>query len=309
VLRRKRGAFLIYYIFINSFFLFTNERYENYPLIKTLNFSDVTFKQYTEDVEIARKTIKQGKIGDEVPIKFYRYRVEKGWDIISIIARCCVDNAAIITLNRIQSPKDNLVGTYILLPTTPGIYLPEMPENPLEKLEAALCEKEAVPVIEVNIKLKKGDRKVLCIPNGQLDGTAWTYFLNPLYRFPLDSGILTSSFGKRPSPFTGKPSYHPGIDLAAPTGSPVYACAPGKVKKVTYNKVYGNYIIIKHNDGRESLYGHLSKTLVTLNQVVKAGTIIGKVGSTGMSTGPHLHFEIREKGIATDPQVFIKNVK
>ena len=304
----KKSIAIFTFVFL-SFFLVYAQSDSVYPLIQSLTFRDPLFKQYTEDVASARIALAHGKTNEELPIKFYRYKVEPGWDVLGIVARCCIDNAGIITLNRIQSAKDDLAGLYVLLPTVPGLYIPEDTGNPLEKLEAAACEKKLIKPLQLNIATQRGNRKVYYFPNDKLDETTWRYFLSPLYRFPLDSGILTSPFGKRPSPFSGKPSYHPGIDLAAPTGSPVYACAPGKVTAVLFSNVYGNHIIIKHNDGNESLYGHLSKTIATLNQIVKAGTLIGEVGSTGMSTGPHLHFEIRKSGVPTDPQVFIKNVK
>ena len=304
----KKSMAIFTFVFL-SFFLVYAQSDSVYPLIQSLTFRDPLFKQYTEDVASARIALAHGKTNEELPIKFYRYKVEPGWDVLGIVARCCIDNAGIITLNRIQSAKDDLAGLYVLLPTVPGLYIPEDTGNPLEKLEAAACEKKLIKPLQLNIATQRGNRKVYYFPNDKLDETTWRYFLSPLYRFPLDSGILTSPFGKRPSPFSGKPSYHPGIDLAAPTGSPVYACAPGKVTAVLFSNVYGNHIIIKHNDGNESLYGHLSKTIATLNQIVKAGTLIGEVGSTGMSTGPHLHFEIRKSGVPTDPQVFIKNVK
>jgi len=300
---------VIFYILLISSCLLCDDSVDIYPLIQSLTLKDPIFKQYTEDVALSRIAIAHGKTGDELPIKFYRYKVEKGWDILSLVARCCIDNAGIISLNRLQSSKDDLSGTYILLPTVPALYIPEEAGNPIEKLEAAACEKKNTQPLEIYIGVGNARRKVYCFPNDRLNETTWRYFLSPLYRFPLDSGILTSPFGKRPSPFSGKPSYHPGIDLAAPMGANVYACAPGKVRAVGYSNVYGNHIIIKHNDGNESLYGHLSKTIATLNQVVKAGMIIGEVGSTGMSTGPHLHFEVRKSGVPTDPEVFIKNVK
>lgn len=300
---------MIFYILLISSFLLCDSGVDVYPLIQSLTLKDPVFKQYTEDVASSRIAMAHGKTGDELPIKFYRYKVEKGWDILSLVARCCIDNAGIISLNRLQSSKDDLSGTYILLPTVPALYIPEEASNPIERLEAAACEKKNTKPLEIYIGTGDARRKVYCFPNDRLDETTWRYFLSPLYRFPLDSGILTSPFGKRPSPFNGKPSYHPGIDLAAPMGANVYACAPGKVRAIGYSNVYGNHIIIRHNDGNDSLYGHLSKTIATLNQVVKAGTIIGEVGSTGMSTGPHLHFEIRKSGVPTDPEVFIKNVK
>ncbi len=305
----KKNIAIFSLIFFSLVFAYSQSDASVYPLIKKLTFQDPLFKQYTEDVAASRVALAQGKVNEELPIKFYRYKVEAGWDVLGIVARCCIDNAGIITLNRIQTQKDDMEGLYILLPTMPGLYIPEDAGNPLEKLEAAACEKKLTKPLLLNIATQNGVRKVYYFPNDKLDETTWRYFLSPLYRFPLDAGILTSPFGKRPSPFSGKPSYHPGIDLAAPTGSPVYACAPGKVKAVKFSNVYGNHIIIKHNDGNESLYGHLSKTIAHLNQIVKAGTLIGEVGSTGMSTGPHLHFEIRMSGVPTDPQVFIKNVK
>ena len=87
------------------------------------------------------------------------------------------------------------------------------------------------------------------------------------------------------------------------------ACAAGRVKEISYNKVYGNYIILTHTDGRASLYGHLSKVYASLNETIKSGTIIGAVGSTGMSTGPHLHFEIHEQGIPKNPANFVNTQK
>lgn len=304
-----RKYLLCFYIFVLSSLAFSSETFEAYPLINNLSISDTSFKQYCDDVLFARRALARGVLNEELPIQFYRYKVKKDDSIIRIAARCSIPYDGIITVNRIVSIKDDLTDAYILLPTVPALYLPEEPENPVEKLIMAALEKEVLPTIEIYVILKTGKRKMFCIPNGMFDGTTRAYLLHPLYRFPLESGILTSSFGKRPSPFTGKPSYHPGIDLAAPTGSPVFACASGVIKEVNYSRIYGNYIILLHQDGKESLYGHLSKVLVNLHDKIKSGKIIGEVGSTGLSTGPHLHFEIRVKGVPQDPQTFIEKRK
>lgn len=288
---------------------FSNESFETYPLIHDLNISDTSFKQYCDDVLFSRRALARGVMNEELPIQFYRYKVKKNDSIIRIAARCSIPYDGIITVNRIQSIKDDLSDTYILLPTVPALYLPEEAKNPIEKLIVAAIEKEVLPTIEIYIVSKNGKRKVFCIPNAMFDGTTRAYLLHPLYRFPLESGILTSSFGKRASPFTGKPSYHPGIDLAAPTGSPVFACTSGTIKEIGFSRIYGNYIILLHQDGKESLYGHLSKVLISLHDKIKSGKIIGEVGSTGLSTGPHLHFEIRVKGVPQDPQTFIEKRK
>ncbi len=306
-MKLKRIVFCFYACVV--YLAFSNETFETYPLIENLNISNTAFKQYCEDVLFSRQALARGILNEELPIKFYRYKVKKDDSIIRIAARCSIPYDGIITVNRIQSIKDDLTGSYILLPTVPALYLPEQAENPIERLVIAACDKEVLPTIEIYIVFKAGKRKMFCIPNGTLDGTTRAYLLHPLYRFPLESGVLTSSFGKRPSPFTGKPSYHPGIDLAAPTGSPVFACTSGVIKEIGYSRIYGNYIILLHQDGKESLYGHLSKTLINLHDKIKSGKIIGEVGSTGLSTGPHLHFEIRVKGIPQDPQTFIEKRK
>ncbi len=277
-----------------------------YPEIKNLQITDIIFKQYCGDVSNARRAIAAASKGTDLPIFFYRYKVKKGDSLLKIAARCAVPYDAIVTLNRIESADLDITGKELILPTLPAMYLPADPQTGIEKLTEALFRKTKIEAISMPIYEGKNKRKVFCFPNGAFDGTTRAFFFKPFYLFPLQEGIVTSGFGKRPSPFTGKPSYHPGIDLAAPKGSPVSACAAGRVIKIAYNRVYGKYIIIKHKDGRVSLYGHLSKAYAVLNEKVKSGTIIGAVGSTGMSTGPHLHFEIRENGVPQNPAEYIE---
>lgn len=98
---------------------------------------------------------------------------------------------------------------------------------------------------------------------------------------------------------------HNGVDLPSPTGTPTYATFAGKVRTATYTKGYGNLVILRHANGLETYYGHLSKIGVKVGDWVEAGQQIGLIGSTGRSTGPHLHFETRYKGFAFDPQWII----
>ena len=115
------------------------------------------------------------------------------------------------------------------------------------------------------------------------------------------NGELTSGYGYRRDPFTRKRAFHNGVDLAVPSGTPVYAAAKGKVKKVGRNKISGKYIIISHVQEYESLYCHLSDVLLKEGERVSNETLIGYSGNTGRSTGPHLHFEIRENGKSVNP--------
>lgn len=120
---------------------------------------------------------------------------------------------------------------------------------------------------------------------------------------------ISSRFGARTDPFSGKRGYHSGIDFPAKTGSPVRATGAGTVSFAGQASGYGNMIEISHVNGVVSRYGHLSKILVEQGQAVDAGDIIGKVGSTGRSTGPHLHFEIRRADSPVNPQIFLNEGK
>jgi murein DD-endopeptidase MepM/ murein hydrolase activator NlpD len=126
----------------------------------------------------------------------------------------------------------------------------------------------------------------------------------PLTR-PLTQSIITSGFGARLDPFLGRPAIHPGIDFAALEGSPAHATAAGTVILAGYNGGYGNEVEIDHGNGITTRYGHLSEIDVQVGQVVSKGAVVGKTGSTGRSTGPHLHYEVRVDGTAVDPMTFI----
>ena len=116
------------------------------------------------------------------------------------------------------------------------------------------------------------------------------------------SGVsLTSRFGTRGAPVSGASRYHPGLDLAAPYGSAVVARSPGLVVAAGWAGGYGNCVVIDHGGGLQTRYGHLSRIVVRAGQHVEPGALLGAVGSTGLSTGPHLHYEVRINGAAIDP--------
>ena len=117
---------------------------------------------------------------------------------------------------------------------------------------------------------------------------------------------VTSEFGNRIDPITGKRKGHTGMDLAVPTGTPIRAALPGTVVVSKYNAGgYGYYVCIDHGNGLATLYGHCSQLLARVGQTVQAGDIIALSGSTGRSTGPHLHFEVRVNGERTNPRAYL----
>lgn len=118
--------------------------------------------------------------------------------------------------------------------------------------------------------------------------------------------VVTSEFGYRRDPFTGERKGHSGMDLAVPTGTSVRAALPGTVTVSTYNQGgYGYYVMIDHGSGLSTLYGHNSQLLARVGQTVEAGDVIALSGSTGRSTGPHLHFEVRINGERTNPRSYL----
>jgi murein DD-endopeptidase MepM/ murein hydrolase activator NlpD len=120
-------------------------------------------------------------------------------------------------------------------------------------------------------------------------------------------GWLSSSMGNRSDPFTGEKDFHPGLDISADKGDPVYATADGAISNAASAGNYGNLVIIDHGYGLETRYGHLSAFKVKLGQVVKRGDLIGLVGSTGRATSAHLHYEVRANGKILNPLQLLLN--
>jgi murein DD-endopeptidase MepM/ murein hydrolase activator NlpD len=127
--------------------------------------------------------------------------------------------------------------------------------------------------------------------------------------FPTKSTNVTSAFGYRKDPFTRRSAYHRGIDFAGDVDDPIYATAAGKVIRSGHHRSMGNYVFVSHGNGLETIYMHLNKVLVHNGQEVKKGQIIGRLGSTGRSTGPHLHYEVHKHGKPVNPKKYLLEEK
>ena len=147
----------------------------------------------------------------------------------------------------------------------------------------------------------------LFIPGAKLDSNKLRDAMGDMFKCPITAKFrISSHFGRRADPFSGAASNHTGVDMACPTGTPVNASMGGKVAFVGYSNIFGNYIIMNHSNGYQTLYAHLSKVLTKKGIWVNQGTKIGLVGSTGYSTGPHLHFTVYKNGKLMDPLKLIK---
>jgi murein DD-endopeptidase MepM/ murein hydrolase activator NlpD len=290
-----------------------------FPVIGRLEPGDTAFRQYQADVENARRLLfsrrRSGPLGSgpgsaaatDTPsaagplteaFTIYEYTV-KGEDLLALAARCNIPYAAIATLNRLPHIRELSEGSVLYLPSMPGLFIPEKPENDLELLMGSSRNGEDGFVITV--RRGGGGERFLFIPGADFSPTERSFFLTGGFRFPLSNFRLSSGFGLRINPVTGNLRLHQGLDLAAPLGADVYAARDGVVTEIGEDPVYGKYVIIEHSENWTSLYGHLSNVNTDLRKNVKSGNLIGKVGSTGQSTGPHLHFEIRQHGKAQNP--------
>ncbi|MDR1955993.1 MAG: M23 family metallopeptidase [Treponema sp.] len=280
-----------------------------FPTIFRLDTQDSGFKQYLADVEFARKRIFNLERTGEQPqaiaeaLTVYAYTPQGSEDLLSLAARCTISLASLVTLNRIPHPSSLERHGPLLLPSAPGLFIPEEPRSDLERLLASTRMNERG--IRITLTRKEGKEHFRFIPGADFSPTERIFFLHTGFRYPLRTYRLTSVFGMRVNPVTGRLRNHNGLDLAAPAGTEVYAAREGVVTEIGEDAIYGKYIIIRHGDTWVSLYGHLSKINTVLRKRVESGSLIGRVGSTGQSTGPHLHFELRQNGKAQDPGKYL----
>ncbi len=271
----------------------------NYPLLTSLESrkNNVLFRQFQDDVAQGYRMMAQGQ---NYQPAFYRYTATDQDTLFTLSSRCSLPLESIALLNHIGNATASIAGMTLYLPTGAGLYVAASPSAFIEVLLYARFNGMELPVVTCN------GEDFYFVPQERLTGTERLYFLDSRLKSPLENSVLTSSFGNRISPITGKEKFHKGIDLAAPLHSPVFACLSGKVSAAGYDDIYGNYVIINHDDNLQSLYAHLDRSTVQKGTLVTAGSVIGYVGVTGLTTGPHLHFEVQQNGVPLDPEDFLK---
>ena len=242
---------------------------------------------------------------DDLTLCYSTYRVKKG-DMIGYIAdNFNITQDTIISVNNIRSSRLLQIGQYLKIPSMPGIIYTVRKNGETISTISEKYKIDAAKTSQINNFGEKDSLNAgttLFLPDAYLDWVTRQEINGDLFHKPIKSRYwLSSYYGWRSSPFSGKRSYHSGVDMACPQGTPVYAALGGTVTSTGFNNIYGNYIIVTHHSGYKTLYGHLSAILVTRGKYVDINTKIGKVGSTGMSTGPHLHFTVYKNGKTVDP--------
>ena len=243
------------------------------------------------------------------PVTFQTYKVQAGDSISSITKKFGLNNiSTLIAVNDIDNVRQLRAGQKLKIPSIDGLYYVVQKGNSLQGLSSKFGV-TIEDILDVN-ELESSELAVgqlLFIPGAKLDKAKLSQAMGELFKNPISVKYrLSSRFGPRSDPFTGARSNHTGIDMACPTGTPIVATASGTITYSGTSPVFGYYVIINHGNGYQSLYGHMSKILVKKGQWVSQGTRIGLVGSTGYSTGPHLHFTVFKNGKLVDPLTLIK---
>lgn len=294
--------------------LYDEQEYLHYPndWLETIQmeFSRLEPAPSVQAVSANEGDLRGGLELEPLPLDIKQYRVKAG-DNFSVIARrfgLTLDTVASLNRDAGVGVHFLAVGELIRIPNQDGIYLPVGNDLDALSLRHGVLPETVLSTNRVTREVLKPSME-LFFPGVQHSGRELTLAIGAAFERPAN-GWVSSRFGPRIDPFTGRRSFHRGIDIAASRGTPVRATQGGRVAAVGRGAVLGNYIIVSHFlSGYSSLYGHLDRIYVSRGQTVRRGETVGRMGSTGRSTGPHLHFEIRRGNIQLNPAHFIPGLR
>ena len=241
---------------------------------------------------------------EQIPELYYTlYTVQKGDMIGKIAERYSVSQDALISLNKLKNTRTIQINQILKIPSIDGILYKtkdgDTPESIADRYRISLEKIAIVNNITDNV-VTPGS--VLFLPDAKLDWVTIQEINGDLFRKPLHARYYISSpYGWRNNPFSGKRTFHNGIDMATPVGTPIYAALDGTVAATGYDVIYGNYVIISHHSGYQTLYAHMSVILTSRGKRVTTATKIGLVGNTGQTTGPHVHFTVYKNHSTINP--------
>ncbi|MDR1933229.1 MAG: M23 family metallopeptidase [Spirochaetales bacterium] len=245
----------------------------------------------------------------DIPLKnvlsFTSYTVEKDDTISAIAGKMQLNQDSIISCNAIERARSLQIGTVLRIPNMNGIMHTIKAGDSLEKL-AETYQVQPEQLLEVNNIgefVGEAGQKIF-IPEAKLSSLELRRVWGELFRYPV-RGWITSRYGYRNDPFSGERRFHNGIDIAGSFGAPVGAAMEGRVIEAGYNNISGNYVVVAHSGGYVTSYAHLSLIRVKQGQWVTEGQRLGDIGSTGYSTGNHLHFSISRWGKSVNPVLLL----
>jgi len=250
--------------------------------------------------------------GEEIPLDltetfaWQAYTVKRGDSVSKIAVDFSVSMDAIIASNGITNARSLREGEVLRIPNMDGIPYTVKRGDSLSGISKSMGVPQEAILDANDIQSDIINAGVtLFIPGARMNRDDLKMALGDMLIHPVNGAKLSSPFGWRNDPFTGVRSHHAAIDLSAPQGTPIKAAMDGKVSALGYNATYGNFIILTHSGGLQTMYAHLHTILVKKDDTVRQGAHIGNVGSTGYSTGPHLHFAVFKNGRAVNPLDFL----
>jgi murein DD-endopeptidase MepM/ murein hydrolase activator NlpD len=233
------------------------------------------------------------------PLSTFTYVVQEGDSIHSIARKLRIDEVTIIKLNNIDIPSRIYRGMELVIPNQDGIVVSVTEKNSLDVISRDYGIDKADLLRTNNIEEEVAINSIF-VPGIHFDSVSKQLILGEYFRRPA-WGRITSYYGFRKDPWTKRRGFHNGLDIANRKNSYIYAAAPGKVIYAGWTWPLGNTVKIRHTSGYVTVYGHCNKILVKKNAWVAAGRVIALMGSTGRSTGNHLHYEVRRYGRTVNP--------
>ena len=234
------------------------------------------------------------------------YRVQSGDTISAIAMNAGLNQDTLLSVNQIRNSRLLQIGQVLKIPNQDGIYYTVKNTDTLSSIaESYNIDTVALRTANELFSDSIDETTRLFIPGGMLDWVLRQEINGDLFIWPV-SGIITSPYGYRNSPFGGGRQFHYGIDIRASHGTIIRAAMAGRVTFTGYDRVYGNYVVITHHSGYRTLYAHMSSISTRTGAYVGAGERIGLVGSTGLSTGPHLHFTVYRDGVTVNPRLLMR---
>ncbi|MDR2746841.1 MAG: M23 family metallopeptidase [Treponema sp.] len=234
------------------------------------------------------------------------YRVRAGDTISDLAEYFGLNQDTLHSINEIKQARLLQIGQILKIPNQDGIIHRVKRGETLDAIAGTYkTDPQGIRTVNELISNKVAAGTALFIPGARLDWDALQEINGDLFSWPL-RGYITSAYGYRPSPFTGVRQFHSGIDIGSGMGTPIRAAMSGRVSSVGYDDSYGNFVVISHHSGYRTLYGHLSVVRVKPGTYVATGERIGDVGTSGRSTGPHLHFTVYKNGITVNPRALMK---
>ena len=238
-------------------------------------------------------------------LKVSSYTVQAGESISQIAQKFKLNLDTLLSWNEIRDVRSIRAGMTLGIPNADGLKYTVRRGDTLDRIARAngiglnaVLDWNQLPSSVIPVG------RDLFLPGVHMRANELNGILGSLFIYPV-RGKISSYFGNRPDPFTGVRRFHNGVDIVNAPGTPIGAAMAGTVEDVGFNNNYGYYVILRHS-GYQTLYGHLSRYIVARRQKVQQGQEIGELGTTGYSTGPHLHFSIFRNGEAVDPLSFLK---